>query len=150
MKRVMRLRKNRIERKENGVRRIFLIIISCLFLAVLFVCYFAGDNMRDMLSPKVVCAEIVPYIFENGRYINNAVPAETLHNDENGTYLYVAKLGSDYGEKAHYVEKLYVSAGESDSRYTEIIDFISSEYLVICEFDSMLSDGGRVVIENVR
>lgn len=88
------------------------------------------------------------YIYKKTRAYDILVPNTAVGTDDKGKFVWVQKenkgpLGSEF-----YVQKAYVTVGDSDSSKTAVISGISSDEQIIISYSKNISDGCRVLPDN--
>ena len=129
------------------MKRYLSMILLCLFLLSVFVFFCFGADIRDALSPKVVCVSLAYGAPEGSDRMYPMVPTSAVLQEEGTAYIYAVEPTDEYPEasyKAVRVEVIVQHCADGVA-YVQILrkDYVSS---VAVRWDKPLADGIRVCI----
>lgn len=126
------------------------IIIAALAVFILSVAVFnvCGGAVRDLLSPKVKCV-FPEYTVYNGRTCLR-IPKSAVYYGESGEmYVFTARESEKYREAAYEAAKIVITIFYDDGDGVYISPtYIPSGQKIVCETETSLEDGIRIVIES--
>lgn len=96
------------------------------------------------LSPGLKASVYIP---QESRGPGFKIPADALHSDDSGTYVFVVSTKEGPLGTSYYAEKAYVDAGEQNDDTVVVMNGLTPEERVVTDSSEPLSDGDRVRLE---
>ncbi len=130
-------------------RKITLLLIW-IYITMIVICGFWGEDIRNSLSVKVDVMAPVYYEFSDKTITMYGLSKMCFFKDENGNmYAYVVEKRDETGESAYFARKVGVKVGRSDEVCIELISSDLQDGMYICKSDTAVNDGDRVVVRAI-
>lgn len=127
------------------MRKILTAAIIGAFTVLTAVCLAFGPDIRDELSPEVIC--VFPEYISVGKQLLLSLPAETVRYDEAGTaYVMTAVVSEKYPERCYEARRKDVKLLRTEGE-TAVISYgvTSGDRIIITE---NVRDGQRVIFSH--
>lgn len=117
-----------------------------LFLCMIFLFQIYGTQIRDFLSPKVVCEDPGWGIYDNSVYM--VIPLKWMTENENGYTVFTAVPTDAYPETAYAAKEVTFMASYVTEDFAYVNDpSLDASGKIIISSDRPLVDGQRICIQ---